>query len=1000
MPRTATTAGPSGTSGISAREAEILALVGDHRSNAEIGAQLYISVRTVETHVSSLLRKLGVADRRALADLAAERDRAERTSQAQAGLPAPSSPFVGRARERAELRDAVGSHRQVTALGPGGVGKTRLALTVAQDLAADFPDGVWFVDLVPVTDPAMVGAAVAAALGVGEQPSGTIDDSVLGALADRHALLVLDNCEHLAAGVAPFVERVLARAPYVRVLTTSRARLMVPFERVYPVPPLSLTGPDDGDAVDGSDAVALFLDRAAAVGWTVGPDQIHQVADVCRKLDGVALAIELAAARLPSLGLDGLVAGLSDHLRLLVGGHRADDRHRSVRAMLDWSQDLLSPHDLTLLRRVAVFVAPFTAATAADVTGFAPLGPDDVIDGLARLADQSLLTVAPTAGGTRYRALETIRQYGVEQLTETGELAATRTQHLRWCLAATAGLAEDPASVTGTGSRSGTGDWRGRFDAVADDVRAALGWAADRPEHRAGARALALSLADLAFRRNLVDEAQRRYEQAARLATDDPAGADDGPADAGPAAADDPADGAGDEPADDAGAAAAAALRAAANVAACRMRGDDAYRLWRAAADAADRAGDPAGAARDLATATTTYFRMSGVFTRLPSPAEPLDLLARARRLAGDDPAAEAAVVLAESGAVGDAFFAEEAEPKTAAAETTALAERAVALARGLGDPVAECAALDALTGAQHRAGDPFAAAATARRRVDLVGDRPVTPANAFEVVDTLLMATETSLGVGDLPSARRWGQQLRDLPLLAEVGHFATSRLLVADALAGHGTDVLMASGRFLDAWTQAGRPPAPSFGPAAAAVAMVHGLRGDEVGERAWRALLDQLGVTPERRAGYAPTFDALALLHRGEAQRALERLGTGTDEQSKWLSWIWLHWHLALRAEAAVLAGDPDAERQVTIARPAVAGNPVATALVDRAAALLDGDGDGDRLLAVAAAFEAAGCPYQQARTLVLAGGDTAAAGHAALADLGLAPPAPAPVTDTTG
>ncbi|HKA83043.1 MAG TPA: LuxR C-terminal-related transcriptional regulator, partial [Acidimicrobiales bacterium] len=378
---------PTATAGISAREAEILSLVAEHRSNAEIGAQLFISVRTVETHVSSLLRKLGVPDRRALAEVAAELARAERTSQALAGLPSPLSPVIGRARERAELRDAVEAHREVTAVGPGGVGKTRLALAVATDLAGDFTDGVWFVDLVPVTDPAMVGSAVAAALGLGEQQGRTIDDSVVAALADRHALLVLDNCEHLADGVAPFVERLLARCPRVRVLTTSRARLMVPFERVYPVPPLALDGHD-------ADAVALFLDRATAVGWTVEAEHLDQVADVCRKLDGVALAIELAAARLPALGLDGLVAGLSDHLRLLVGGHRADDRHRSIRAMLDWSQALLSGADLTLLRRVSVFVSPFTAPAAAEVAGFTPLEPGEVVDGLARLADQSLLAVA------------------------------------------------------------------------------------------------------------------------------------------------------------------------------------------------------------------------------------------------------------------------------------------------------------------------------------------------------------------------------------------------------------------------------------------------------------------------------------------------------------------------------------------------------------------------------------------------------------------------------
>jgi predicted ATPase/DNA-binding CsgD family transcriptional regulator len=935
------------TAGISAREAETL--VGEHRTNAEIGAQLYISVRTVETHVSSLLRKLGVPDRRALADLAAELARAERTSQALAGLPSPLNPFIGRAQERAELRDAVGRTARSPPSDPAAWARPDWRWPSPRTLAGDLEDGVWFVDLVPVTDPAMVGSAVAAALGLGEQQGRSIDDSVLAALVDRRALLVLDNCEHLSDGVAPFLERLLARCPRVSVLATSRARLVVPFEWVYSVPPLSLDGPADSDSdVGSSDAVALFVDRAAAVGWALEPEHLGRVAEVCRKLDGVALAIELAAARLPALGLDGLVAGLSDHLRLLVGGHRADERHRSVRAMLDWSQALLSRPDLTLLRRVSIFVSPFTAPAAVRVAGFPPLEPDAVVDGLARLADQSLLAVAAAAGGTRYRALETIRQYGTEQLTETGELSATRAHHLRWCLATATELARDPSRATG--------GWRARFDAVADEFRAALGWAAGQPEHGIEARDLALSLADLAFARNLAGEAQQRYEQAAGL-TDDPA-------------------------------AAAAALRSAANVAACRMRGDDTYRLWRAAADAAQRAGDTAAAARDLATATTTYYRMSGVFAQLPSPDEAAALLTRSRELAGDDPAGQAAVVLAECAALGYAFFAEHAEPKTAASETTALAEQAVELAHRLDDPLAESAALYALTGAQHRAGDTFAAAATARRRVDLLHSVPVTPGTAFELIDALLMATATSIGVGALPAARQWGRQLRDLPLLAEVGHVATSRLLVADALAGHATDVILASRRFLDAWTQAGHPKAPSFGPAAAAVAMIHGLRGDHAAHDNWLAIIDQLGVTAERRSGYGPAFDAIALLHHGDAALALERLGTQTNEPNKWLTGIWLHWHIALRAEAAVLAGHPDANH-LAAARPIVAGNPIATAILDRAAALLDDDHE--RLLTIATAFETADCPYQRARTLILAGGDTASTGNAALVDLGLTPAA---------
>ncbi|WP_222851660.1 ATP-binding protein [Phytoactinopolyspora mesophila] len=942
---------------ISAREAEILTLLGEHRSNAEIGAQLFISVRTVETHVSSLLRKLGAPDRRALAALAGEFDRAARTSQALAGLPSPLTPFIGRAEERRALRDAVSAHREVTAVGPGGVGKTRLALAVAADLAGAFTDGVWFVDLVPVTDPTMVGSAVAAALGVGEQQGRSIDDSVVATLAGRRVLLVLDNCEHLSDGVAPFVERLLARCADVSVLTTSRARLMVPFEQVYPVPPLSLDGPgeDDAHSAPGSpDAIALFVDRAAAVGWSVETQHLDQVADVCRKLDGVALAIELAAARLPALGLDGLVAGLSDHLRLLVGGYRADDRHRSVRAMLDWSQALLDGPDLTLLRRISVFVSPFTAAAAAEVAGFDPLEPGHVVEGLARLADQSLLSVVASAGGTRYRALETIRQYGTEQLTGAGELDAAQAQHLRWCVATARELANVAPGTTGT--------WRAGFDAVADDLRAALSWAVERTDQRDDAYHLALSLAQLTFTRNLVGESQQRFEQAAAL-TDDASGA-------------------------------ATALRQAANVAACRMRGDDAYRLWQAAADVAHGAGDTAGAARDLATATTTYFRKAGTFAQRPPRDEAIALLTQAGELAGDDAAAQAAVALAECTAQGYAFFADQTADSTSAASTmTPLAQRAVELAHRLGDPVAEGAALHALTGAQRSAGDTFAAAATARRRVELLESVPVTPESADELIDALTIATATSIGVGDLQSARRWGRRLRDLPLLAEVGHIATSRLIMADALAGYGNDVIAASTQFLDGWAQAGHPRGQTFGPVAAAVAMIHGLRGDDAARAEWLAVVDQLGVSEADRSGYAPTFDAITLLHRGKAALALERLDIRADEANLWRMGILLHWHVALRAEAAVLAGDPDAGEHLAAARPIVTGNPVASAILDRAAALHDDDRE--RLLATATAFETAGCPYQRARTLILAGpDDTASVGNDILTNLGLglAPPHP--------
>src|SRR5215469_9999854 len=931
------------TAEVSAREAEVLALVGEHLSNAEIGARLFISVRTVESHVSSLLRKLEAPDRRALAQRAAGLARAGGSHPAPI-LPRPLTPFIGRMRERAELAEMIKVHRQVTAIGPGGVGKTRLAVAVAAQAAGEFPDGVWFVDLVPVTEPGMVAAAVADALGVGEQPGRGIDESVAAALADCHALLVLDNCEQVRDGVAPFLERLLGTCPRLTVLATSRARLMVPFERVYAVPSFSLVGGGD------SDAVALFTNRAAAVGWAPDPSQRERIAEVCERLDGMALAIELAAARLPTLGLDGITAAMSDPLRMLAGGSRADDRHRSVRAALDWSHALLDPADQALLRRVSVFVAPFAVAAAAEVAG-SEAGV--VADGLARLAEQSLLVVTVSAGATAYRAPETIRQYGMQRLTAAGELADARGQHLRWSLARAADLA-----VVGA-------DWRSRFDATADDFRAALAWAAERPEQRADACRLAQHLAHSTFARHLIGESQLRYEQAAELA-DDPATA-------------------------------ASMLRHAAAVAGCRMRGDDMHRLRRGAANAGRGAGEPGGDARVLATAASDAYRFSSKFVRTLPPQEAIALVAEAREMADDNPAAQAAVALAEAGRMLTDAFAAQHPFDDAASETISCAERAVELAQRTFDPLAESAALDTLAGAQSWVGDAFAAAATAQRRMALLESASDTPAGTHELIEALGEATEASLGTGDLPGARRWARRLADHPLLAEVGHRATGGLLVADALVGDVEEVLAVSDRFLEAWQRAGRPTRSILGPAVAGVAMIHGLRGDQEARLEWGAVLRQLGSSPWETYGYGAVFDALVMLHHGQTQQALKRMTPGPDEVWRWVTWIWLHWYVALRAEAAVLAGSPDARDRLAEALAIVAGNPVAGALVERAEALLDNDQE--RLLATAAAFDAAGCRYQSARTMVLSRGDHATRGEAAIADLGLAPMVPPELTEPT-
>jgi predicted ATPase/DNA-binding CsgD family transcriptional regulator len=915
----------TGTVTISDREAEVLAAVGERLTNAEIADRLYISVRTVESHVSSLLRKLGAADRRELADTARARAAEAATAEPApppaarvtgARLPVALTTFVGRAAERTALAEALRGNRLVTALGPGGVGKTRLAAEVVAEGADGLPDQAWFVDLVPVTDPVMVFAAVAGALGIGELQGGASREAVLAWLAARDVVLVLDNCEHVLAGAADCIDTVLRSAPGVRVLATSRTRLLLPYETVFEVPGLSV---DDVDGVVTGDAVTLFIERATTTGATLDDAERARVAAICRRLDGMALAIELAAARVPALGLDGLEAGLDERLALLEAGPRTDDRHRSLRATLDWSCDLLPEGDRVLLRQVSVFAAAFTADAAIEVVDAAALNPIAVRGGLGRLVDHSLLVSAQVQGGTRYRMQETVRQYGAEELERTGELEPTRRRHVAWSLETAEELR--PTEVDHR--------WRETFDRVVDDLRSAARWAGGRggPDQQLAHR-LELALGDLLFQRGRPADAEQRYRAAARLAPDPATTVD--------------------------------VLRLAAGAAACRHAGNEFLELSRQAADTALSIGDRAGAALDLAVSASIMYRAPGIMAVRPAEEDAPALIAEAEALVDSDPLVDAAVSCAR------AFGSIEVE-----AESQRLADLAVELAERSGNPWLESAALDQRSALHLAEGDLAGALADIRRRLAFHAVMPIDARTGFEISDGLNMASEVHLTVGDIEGARRYADALASLPFHREEGHLATARRLKVDAMAGRFDDVLELADRFRAGWVDAGRPVASNLSPGPGAVAMVHGILGDEETRAEWLGMTAEIGSTiPDLFAwtsGWPPVYDAIVLLHHGDATGALERFPVPPDGLRTWYNGMWRPWYAALWVEAAVLAGAPDARERLAPGRSHAEANPIAMAMIDRAEALLTGELAA--LEGIAQRFDDLAIPYQADRTVSL-------------------------------
>jgi predicted ATPase/DNA-binding winged helix-turn-helix (wHTH) protein len=429
----------------------------------------------------------------------------------QTNLPAAASELVGRAGAVQHLRGLLSAYRVVTLTGPGGIGKTKLALEVARSLFPAFHGDRWLVDLVSLSDPGLVPSAVAGVLGLklaGDQISA---ESVARALGARRLLLVLDNCEHLIDAAARLAETVVLRCPRTAILATSREILKIEGEYVYRVPPLDVPSQDEEPGnIPGHSAVQLFIATARALHSDFSPDgeNLATIAAICRRLDGIPLAIDLAATRVATLGLQQVAAGLDDRLELLTGGRRtALPRHQTMRATLDWSHELLPEPERVVMRRLAVFVGDFTAEAASLVVAGGEVAASEVLSSLANLVTKSLVILDAGRAIAHHRLHETTRAYAIEKLAESGEFDQVARRHANYYRELFDGAEIELDTLP-------TSMWLVHYGSQIGQVRAALDWAFSPTGDAEVGVALTVAAVPLWVHLSLMEEFRRRVERA------------------------------------------------------------------------------------------------------------------------------------------------------------------------------------------------------------------------------------------------------------------------------------------------------------------------------------------------------------------------------------------------------------------------------------------------------------------------------------------------------